>query len=150
MSSEIDPTAPATAPVGVRPVSGRNVVLGLMLLGMLSSGAVYVFWKLHFEPFVPLQKALAAELKTMRPRVEGGRLGDRPPQLRVILHVDFSPTEGDSRIMAMSARARELIRRHQDLSGYSMVELFFVHMPKQGPPSRIREEYVAAELAKGA
>ncbi len=51
----------------------------------------------------------------------------------MILHVDFPPEEGDPRIANMSARARELIRLHQDLTGYSIVELFFVHMPKQGP-----------------
>jgi hypothetical protein len=149
--SAVESNSPAPAePIVVRPFSGRTVVLGLLLLGIASSLAVYVFWKMHFEPFIPLQKALAAELKMMRPRVEGGRLGSAPPQLRVILHVDFPPEEGDPRIEKMSARARELIRLHQDLTGYSIVELFFVHMPKQGPPSRIREEYPAADLARGS
>lgn len=130
-----------TTPSPVRPtvpgVSGRWVVLSLGLLGLASAIGVYIFWTLHFAPFVPLQQALAVEFDSVRPRVEGGRHRGGPAVLRVVLHVKSPPVQDDPALVKMADRVLELAGEKLDLARYNELELFFVHMPPGGRPSRV-------------
>jgi hypothetical protein len=132
-------TAVGEGPVtsGRRAISGRFVVAALFGLGIASGIGVYIFWMMHFAPYVPLQKALAVEFDSVRPRVEGGRHRGGPPLLRVVLHVKQAPEPDDPDLKIMAARVRELAATHIDLRAYSRLELYFVHMPPGGRPSRV-------------
>lgn len=122
-------------------ISGRFVVFALFGLGIAAGIAVYIFWTMHFAPYIPLQRALADEFESVRPRVEGGRHQGGPPILRVVLHVKEAPRPDDPKLEADATRVRELAATHLDLSRYSEIELYFVHMPPGGRPSRVEKRY---------
>lgn len=124
-----------------RSISGRFVVGTLFALGIAAGIGVYVFWTLHFAPYVPLQKALAVEFDSVRPRVEGGRHGGGPLVLRVVLHVKQPPQPNDVELQKTAARVQELAVTHLDLKPYEILELYFVHMPAGGRPSRVELRY---------
>lgn len=124
-----------------RSISGRFVVLALFVLGIAAGIAVYIFWTMHFAPFIPLQRALSDEFESVRPRVEGGRHRGGPAILRVVLHVKEAPQPDDPELETAAARVRQLAATHLDLSRYSELELYFVHMPPGGRPSRVEKRY---------
>ncbi len=74
-----------------RIISGRLVVIGMFLLGVLGGTicVTYAIWR--NAPYHDLTKALAAEFPKSVPKVEGGQNKGSPRTLRIVLNVAFPP-----------------------------------------------------------
>jgi hypothetical protein len=121
-----------------RTISGRWVVLTMFAFGIVATGGIWVYWKLHMAPFLPLQKALAAEFPKSSPRVDGGwtksEFKKAPPTLRVVLRVPYPPEERDIRVPATIERVIALARAHLDFTTYETLEIYLVHyVPERAP-----------------
>lgn len=121
-----------------RTISGRWVVLTMFAFGIVATAGIWVYWKLHLAPFLPLQKALAAEFPRSSPRVDGGwKKGEFktvPPTLRIVLRIPYSPDERDVRVGATIERVIALARQHLDFTAYENLEIFLVnYVPEKAP-----------------
>ncbi len=127
------------APAGPREptlrLSGRAVVLGLLLFGLTLTGLLWIYWTLHTAPFRPLQDALAREFPGSLPRVEGGQRKihkGTPRILRATLRVDFDLTKDSKRGDQVLDQVQKLAARYVDLSSYDEISVFLYHgVPEQ-------------------
>lgn len=142
---------PAAAP-SKRPheLSGRWVVVGMFVFAAAATGGMWVYWKLHIAPFLPLQEALAEAFPGSRPRVEGGqrKMSKNTPRiLRITARVDFDPTrdqnaaEVDRFADRLAAVARE---KQNDLSSYELLEL---HLFWPEPEQEIRQRTIVRKVS---
>lgn len=121
-----------------RTFSGRGVVLILFAFGTVATTGIWVYWKLHLAPFLPLQRALADEFPKSSPRVDGGwKKGEfqaGPPTLRIVLRVPYDPDERDVRVGSTIERVIALARNLIDLNAYETLEIFLVnYVPEKSP-----------------
>ena len=133
----VEPTDISAAAHAKRPreVSGRYVVLAMFAFGVLSTAGIWVYWKLHLAPFMPLQKALVEAYPGSSPRVDGGRhKSTEPATLRLVLKVDFTPDEHDPRVPAMIDRTIAITRHYLDFREYEDLEIYLVHYPPEKSP----------------
>lgn len=142
-------STPATAR-SARTPTGRWVVLGMFAFGILATAGIWVYWKLHLAPFMPLQKALAAEFEKSSPRVDGGwtksEYKQAPPLLRVVLRVPYDPEESDPRVRRTIDRVVTVTRSHIDLSAYDTLEIYLVHYAPEKTPRQYEWRRKVAEL----
>ena len=83
----VAPTSP-TVPVPQRPgIPGKYVVLGMFVMGLISTATIFLYWDLHTGPFRPLTEALGRERPRSLPKVEGGSSKGGPNTLRIALRV---------------------------------------------------------------
>lgn len=132
--------ASADSQISAGSVSGRKVVVGMFMLGLIATGILWFYWHYHLMPFMPLQKAIATEFKESAPRVDGGRrkLQEETPMiLRVQIRVPFDPTDkdGDSKRQTdhRLTVVEELAEKHASLTDYEVlqVHMYFEHQEKQ-------------------
>jgi hypothetical protein len=146
----MESTAPARPP---RTVPGRWIVLTMFAFGIAATGGIWVYWKLHLAPFMPLQKALAAEFPKSSPRVDGGWSGKEfqqgPPRLRIVLRVPYPPLEQDARVSATIDRVVELARAHLDFTKYETLEIYLVHYAPERAPQQFEFKARIRDLASG-
>jgi hypothetical protein len=135
-----------TSPPQFKTVSGRWVVIGMLTFGILTTGTLWVYSKLELAPFLPLRKVLNDEFPQSKPRVEGGRPKNQPPLLRVVMQVDFTPSESDPRVMKIFERVVALAKQHVNLAEFENFELHVVHYIPQKTPERILIERKISEL----
>ena len=126
-----------TGPPQFKTVSGRWVVIGLLAFGVVATGTLWIYSKLELAPFLPLRKALHEEFPESKPRVEGGRHRNQPPLLRVVMQVDFTPSEADPRVTKIYERVVALAKQHVNLADYENFELHLVRYIPQQNPERI-------------
>jgi hypothetical protein len=148
MNAESEPSAA----VPQRPpllISGKLVVLGMFLMGLLATGTIFVYWDLHTKPFRPLTEAIGRTFKNSLPKVEGGRHKKDPTTLRIAMRVPFSPEIDESAAQETLKTVCELIRQHQDLAGYDRIQIYFFQMvPEETAKSKLFE-FTPAEIANG-
>jgi hypothetical protein len=135
-----------TNPPQFRTISGRWVVIGLLLFGVAATATLWIYSKMELAPFVPLLKAIRAEFPESKAQVKGGRHKREPPLLRVVMQVDYTPLESDERVQIMFARVVALAKEHLDLSQYENFELYFVHYIPEKSPERILIQRKISEL----
>lgn len=74
------------------------MVLIMFAFALAMIGLMYLYWELHTRPFRPLQIAINARYPNSMPRVIGGKhrshQPDSKPTLRMVIAVDFDPTQG--------------------------------------------------------
>src|SRR5579863_5019565 len=99
-----------------RAVSGKWVVIGMFAFGLLGVAMIWQYAVLELGPFEPLAKAIKSEFPGSRPHVKGGRPRNKPPLLRIVMEVDFTPTPSDQRITTISERVIALAKQHVKLS----------------------------------
>jgi hypothetical protein len=131
---------------GFPTVSGRWVVLAMLGFGMLMTGAIWVFSKFELEPFQPLAKAIKAEFPESHPHVKGGRPKKKPPLLRIVMQVDFTPSETDERVMHIVDRVTALAKEHINLAEYETLEIYIVHYVPEKNPERVTIVRLTSEL----
>jgi hypothetical protein len=134
------------APPQFKTVSGRWVVAGLLAFGILATGSLWVYSKLELAPFLPMRKALHDEFPQSKPRVEGGRPKNQPPLLRVVMQVDFTPSQTDPRVVNIFERVVALAKEHVNLAEFENFELHIVRYIPQKTPERILIERKISEL----
>jgi hypothetical protein len=131
-----------------RTLSGRWVVVVLIAFGMLATGGMWVYWKLHVAPFLPLQQALADEFDDSSPRVEGGQRKihkGTPRILRITLKVDFDPAADAQRADAFADRVVRFTRGVYDLTAYEVLE---VHLYWPEPEGEIKMHSITRPVAE--
>ena len=129
-----------------RTISGKWVVLALFAFGLLAVGVIWTYAVVELGPFEPLARALQAEFPGSRPHVKGGTPRNKPPLLRIILEVDFTPTADDPRIITMTERVMALAKQHIQLSEYEDFELHFVRYVPESGVQRVTIEKKVKEL----
>jgi hypothetical protein len=129
-------------------VSGRWVVLGMLGFGVVMTGAIWVFSKYELEPFQPLARAIKAEFPNSHPHVKGGRPKKSPPLLRIVMQVDFTPSETDDRVTHIVERVIALAQEHIDLSEFETLEIHVVHYVPEKNPERVTIERPVIDLKK--
>jgi len=129
-------------------VSGRWVVIAMLGFGMVMTGAIWVFSKYELEPFQPLARAIKAEFPNSHPHVKGGRPKKLPPLLRVVIQVDFTPSETDDRVTHIVDRVIALAQEHIDLLQYETLEIHIVHYVPEKNPERVTIERPVIDLKK--
>jgi hypothetical protein len=145
--TESAPSSVANAGQPLSGATGRRVVLGMLVLGMLATAGIWVYWKLNLGPFVPMQRALAEAFPASSPRVEGGRQkGSTDVQLRVVLRVDFTPTLDDERVAPIVDKVTSLAREHGNLARYDRLVIYIVHFRPQRRPEEIKIDRPTREL----
>lgn len=111
-----------------RELSGRAMVIGLLLLGVAAVVVMFVYWDLHTRPFRPLTEAIGREFRHSLPKVEGGRPKKGPMTLRISMRVPFTPNKVSPDAHAVANRVVELVRQHARLEDYERFELHLVEM----------------------
>jgi hypothetical protein len=112
----------------------------LFAFGALATGLLWVYWEVRIASVREFQEALAEEFHGSSPRVETGReKGNQqtPNIIRVVLRVDFDPTQENPRITEMSTRVLELAREHHDVSSFEVLEL---HLFWPEPEQEIKQK----------
>jgi hypothetical protein len=112
-------------------ISGRWVVIGLFLFGIVAVGTIWFYWKLHTAPFLPLQQAIADTFDDSRPLVEGGQRKmnqNTPPTLRIVMKIEFNPfAEAEAQqVESIIDRLHDLAREHQP--DFDTYDVFEVHL----------------------
>jgi hypothetical protein len=128
-------------------LSGRWIVAAMFAFAIAATVTLYVYWKLHVGPFVPLQKAIAAEFEGSRPLVEGGQRKihkDTPRILRITMKIDFDPDANPVRTNELAERVIGFTRERFDLSAYEVLEIHFF-WPE--PEKKIKQWRLERELA---
>lgn len=138
-------------------ISGRWLVVGMFAFAAAATAVLWVYWKLHVGPFVPLQEALAAEFPGSKPRVEGGQRKmsrGTPRILRITMQVDFDPQREKRKAEQLADRLAAFLRRHfaetayapvYTLQSYETLELHFYH-PQ--PEERIIQQSYRRKVAE--
>lgn len=130
----MDIDAPSELQPAMR-VSGRGVVIALLMFGTAATSLLWIYWTLHTGPFRPLQDALAAAFPGSSPRVEGGqrKMHKKTPRvLRATLRVDFDPVTETGRDQRVVDRVQEIAGQHVDLAAYDELQVFLF----QGVPEK--------------
>ena len=139
-----EPNQPVTIPT----VSGRWVVLAMLGFGVVMAGSIWVFSKFEIEPFQPLARAIKAEFPKSEPHVKGGHPKKQPPLLRVIMKVDFTPSETDPRVTHIVDRVTALAKEHLNLAEYETLQIHIVHYVPEKSPEHVTIERRVRDLLK--
>jgi hypothetical protein len=135
-----------TAPVPTSTIPGRWVVLGMLAFGIVMTSGIWVYSKIELEPFLPLAKALETEFPKTHPRVKGGRPKRQAPLLRIVMDVNFTPTETDPHVVQMVDRIIALAKQNADLKDYEKIQIHLVHYVPEKNAERITVERNVSDL----
>ncbi len=131
-------------------ISGRYLLIGLVVLAFSMSGVLWVYWYLHTKPFVPLQRAVTATFPKSYPQVQGGQRRmhkDSPKILRITLRVKFDPEpqEADEQVTAIVNQLEALARKHIDYASY---EQFEIHLIQMQPEHAAKKRTITRDIVK--
>ena len=129
-----------------REVSGRAIVVGLLLLGVAAVAVMFVYWDLHTRPFRSLTESIGREFRHALPKVEGGRNKQGPLTLRISLRVPFTPNETSPDAHRVVNRVVELARQHARLEEYERFEVHLVEMRPEAEAVQQRFEFPAEDV----
>lgn len=120
-------------------LTGRHVVVGMVLFGVAMVAGMWTYWELYTRPFRALQNAINTEFPGSSPRAIGGRekshRADSPATLRIIVRVDFDPNAEPARSEAVAERLAALAGEHHDVSQYELLE---IHLQQRVPEEETR------------
>ena len=143
------PSLDDNAPLAKQELSGRKLVIGLLILGILATALMFVYWEQHTRPFRSLREAVGREFRHSRPNVEGGRSkGKGPWILRVSMSVDFPATEEPERGQEIADRVLELVKQHVDRKDLERVEVNLIQFVPQELAKTKTYAWDADELAR--
>lgn len=143
------PFVDVNEPLPKQEFSGRKLVIGLLMLGILATALMFVYWEQHTRPFRSLREAVGREFRHSRPNVEGGRSkGKGPWTLRVSMSVDFPATEEPERGQEIANRVLELVKQHVDRNDLERVEVNLIQFVPQELAKTKTYVWDAAELAR--
>lgn len=136
---------PSALEPGLR-VSGRAMVILMILFGVTMTSAISFYWYFHSRPYRPLMYALGQEFPGSNPKIEGGRHKGGPKTLRIAMHSAFDPND-DAKFVPFRDRVLEIIPRHLDLRDFEVLELHTFYLQPQ--KEAVRRSWVAkvAELS---
>jgi len=147
MPPETQPYTPSDLNPEFPTISGKWVVLALFMFGLMGTGLVCTYWKVTRAPFFELQKALAKEFPKSTPRVDGGKPKVGPMTLSVVLHLDFPPDRQDPNVALTLRRVLELAAKHQDLTPYTLFEVYLIQKRPEQTLVRLKATFQASAIA---
>ena len=121
-------------------LSGRKIVVAMFVFASSLVFGMWVYWKLHVAPFVPLQRALTENFGRSEPYVEGGQRKihkNTSKMLRVTMRVDFDPTQPTKTRDEFIDEVAAFVQTQHDLSQYVEFEL---HLFRLEPKKEIQKE----------
>ena len=127
-------------------ISGRWVVVGLFSFAILITATLWIYWKLHIGPFLPLQQALADKFEDSRPRVEGGQRKvhkDTLKILRITMKIEFDPTKNRQQADDFADEVFQFVKKVSNLETYQQLEL---HLYWPHPEEKIIEQTFQLDL----
>lgn len=147
--STFETSVVTTAPP-VREFSGKLLLLSIVLLALVMSSGLSLYWHLHTRPFAPLQRAVAAAFPKSGPQVQGGQRKmhkGTPKILRITLKVKFNPelTESDEQVQAMVNQLESLAKQHIDFLSYDEFE---VHLVQMQPEHAAKKRTIVRDIAR--
>jgi hypothetical protein len=98
----------------------------MFAFGGIATAILWYFWYYHTQPFVPLQKAIAAQYPDSQPRVNGGQRRmhrDTPRLLWVVMRVTYHPIDDKPEAQATVDKVIELARKHVDIAEYDQINV---------------------------
>lgn len=131
-----------------RELDGKWIVAGMFAFAIMLTGALWVYWKLHTAPFLPLQQAIAEKFPNSAPRVEGGRRKsheDTPRILRVTMKVAFDPVEKGRRARELARRLAAFVPEHYEVSNYDLLR---IHLFWPEPEREIKQRTFEIPIAE--
>jgi hypothetical protein len=154
-AANLEDGTPPDATRRPRRLSGRWVVIGMFVFGIAATAGLWVYWKLHVGPFLPLQQALAEEFENAAPHVDGGqrKKHKRTPRiLRITMKVAFDPTvpANQSQVEQVAERVIAIARQQPDFRHYDELEIYLfwpVQEQERTPPTAKIIRKVADVLA---
>jgi hypothetical protein len=129
-----------------REISGKWVIVGLFTFAILITATLWIYWKLHVGPFLPLQQALADKFEDSRPRVEGGQRKAHKGTLKILritMKIEFDPTKNRMQADDFAAEVFQFIKIVSDLETYQQLEL---HLYFPHPEEKIIEQTFHLDL----
>ena len=118
-----------------REISGKTVVIAVLLYSGVIVGLLWAFAVIDRAPFQKVEHALAAEFPDSLPKVRGGReKGDesKPMLLRIVMRVPFNPEGDEQQAEKIADRVFEIARANHDTAPYDEVEIdLFQARPEQ-------------------
>ena len=134
---------------GFREISGRKVVVVMFLFAIVVTGALYIYWKLHMAPFLPLQRQLDAAFEDSKPQVEGGqsKMNQGTPRvLRVTMKVPFDPVNEDVRLKLWTEQVQQVIRDWPRFSNFDVLTIHSYHPLPEDEVRTVKQEWKVSEL----
>ena len=134
-----------------RTISGTAIVAAVFTFALVLTTVMWLYWKLHTAPFLPLQQAVADTFPDSAPLVQGGQLKmhkNTPRILRITLRVNFDPNNDDQQVSRITNRVVALAREHQDLSEYDQLEINLFQLVPEHASKKRMVTFDAADLLK--
>ena len=132
-----------------REISGTTVVIGMITVGLMATGLLFLYFELHTRPFRPLREALGREFKHSRPNVEGGRLKGRGPMiLRMSLSVPFDPFVEDLKATELNRRVLEIAGQYHDLASFEQVQVNLIRFVPESTAKRRTFDWKGTDAIK--
>lgn len=150
MSQHISPATGAVS-TGMKPreISGSAVVVGMLTLGIMATGLLFVYFELHTRPFRPLREAIGREFRHSRPNVEGGRLKGRGPMiLRISLSVPFDPTVDAGKAGEVNLKILQIARQYHDLASFEQIQINLIRFVPEGTAKRQTFDWPGVDAAR--
>lgn len=133
---------------------GRWVVTAMFLFAAVLTATMWIYWRMHIGPFLPLQRKLVEEWPDSRPRVQGGQRKmhrDTPRILQVTMYIDFDPTSstGKARAKQFSERVASFVVAHEPtLPEYEVLEIRMLWEEREKAIKRAQVYYAVGELTR--
>lgn len=142
MNTPIEPTPSLNEPAlsGGREVEGKWIVIGIFAFGIVATSTLWIYWKLHMMPFMPLQEVLIEHFPNSSPRVEGGqhRMHKGTPMLlRVVMRVSFDPESETEAAETFVDRVSDVLKPHVEPNKWDELH---VHLYQETPEDEIRQK----------
>ena len=132
-------------------ISGRAVVVGMLMLGTFMVSLLFIYFELHTRPFRPLREAIGREFRHSRPNVEGGKLKGRGPNiLRMSMSVPFDPDIELQQSQERTKRVLVIAAGYHNLANYDQVQVNLIYFVPEGEPKRRSFDWPGADAAAKA
>lgn len=133
-------------------VSGRLVILGILVLAVAATAFEWNYMRMHRAPFIPLREAIAESFgRASKVKIEGGRNKRGPMTLRIVIDVPFDPTAESEKLQTLDAlqRLEKLAQDNVDLKDYEFIQIYLVQIIPEGTPKRLEHRRPITDLTAG-
>ena len=133
-------------------VSGTAIVVAAFAFALVLTVVMWLYWKLHLAPFLPLQQAIAEEFPDSAPLVQGGQRKmhkNMPRILRITLRVDFDPIQNDGITFRIANQVAKLAAEYHDWRRYDRLEVHLFQLVPERKAKERKIEFDTVEFLEG-
>lgn len=130
-------------------ISGRWVILGILVLAVAATAFEWNYMRMHRAPFIPLREAIAESFgRTSKVKIDGGRNKRGPMTLRIVIDVPFDPTSTTEKPQTLDAlqRLEKLAQDNVELKDYEFIQIYLVQIVPEGTPKRLEHRRPISDL----